>query len=238
MPSLNDNDDDALAAEFVLGLLPRDERVAFEKRLHDDQTLRRSVSVWGETLLPLSSTIEPVSPPTDLYTRIESTLFAVSRASQTENLFSRLWVWRTLSAAGVAASLFLGILLFQTTAVRAPDELIRTALLAQLENEAAALRVAAFVDSQSETLVLTRQSGEAEAGRAFELWLIAGDNAPISLGVLASGPRVEVPLSDDVQRLLADGTALAISDEPLGGSPTGQPTGDILAVGSVTQLNL
>ena len=32
------------------------------------------------------------------------------------------------------------------------------------------------------------------------------------------------------------GLTLAISDEPPGGSPTGQPTGAVLAVGTVTEL--
>ena len=35
---------------------------------------------------------------------------------------------------------------------------------------------------------------------------------------------------------LASGAILAISDEPLGGSPTGQPTGDVLAAGALTPV--
>jgi len=39
---------------------------------------------------------------------------------------------------------------------------------------------------------------------------------------------------DDLRRRVA-GAVLAISDEPEGGSPTGAPTGDVLAVGPVQE---
>jgi anti-sigma-K factor RskA len=62
------------------------------------------------------------------------------------------------------------------------------------------------------------------------LWLIAEGGAPVSLGLLEpQGPsRITVP--DDLRPVLA-GATLAVSDEPPGGSPTGQPTGAVLAAG-------
>jgi anti-sigma-K factor RskA len=46
--------------------------------------------------------------------------------------------------------------------------------------------------------------------------------------------RLEVP-RDLVARITAD-TALAVSMEPPGGSPTGQPTGPVIASGKLTSL--
>jgi anti-sigma-K factor RskA len=67
--------------------------------------------------------------------------------------------------------------------------------------------------------------------RAFELWAIApGATQPRSLGVIS--PNGELKLS----RLppdLRDGATLAISIEPIGGSPTQLPSGPVVYVGSV-----
>ena len=68
------------------------------------------------------------------------------------------------------------------------------------------------------------------------MWLIAdGAGAPVSLGVLPAAQFAELAIPADQIAALA-GATLAISDEPLGGSPTGQPTGAILAVGKVNTL--
>ncbi|KKK92899.1 hypothetical protein LCGC14_2698290, partial [marine sediment metagenome] len=59
--------------------------------------------------------------------------------------------------------------------------------------------------------------------------------APVSLGVLPDSKTMRIPIPP----LWRDQTAqmtLAISDEPVGGSPTGAPTGDILAVGAMANL--
>ncbi len=66
------------------------------------------------------------------------------------------------------------------------------------------------------------------------MWLIAGDDAPVSLGVLPDGP-VRLAIAPDLRPRLA-GATLAISDEPPGGSPTGQPSGAVLATGPLTEL--
>jgi anti-sigma-K factor RskA len=96
------------------------------------------------------------------------------------------------------------------------------------------LVIDAAYDAESAALTVTRQQGEAAPGRVLELWLIAGDAAPVSLGVLpeAASARLDVP--DPVRDAVAPGAVLAVSDEPPGGSPTGQPTGAVLATGEIT----
>jgi anti-sigma-K factor RskA len=67
--------------------------------------------------------------------------------------------------------------------------------------------------------------------RVFELWAIAPGNArPRSLGVIPVNGELKLSrLPPD----LGDGVTLAISVEPLGGSPTQQPTGPVVFVGTV-----
>ena len=52
-------DDDALAAEYVTGVLPHGERAAFAARLEAEPALREKVRFWDEQLAPLADGIEP-----------------------------------------------------------------------------------------------------------------------------------------------------------------------------------
>ena len=114
--------------------------------------------------------------------------------------------------------------------------------LAELVVKAAAGRVPVIIHSgaitSAETLALTAHAqaiGAVAAGRAQELWLIAGEATPVSLGVLSTDAETEVIVPQALRPLFA-GAVLAVSDEPPTGSPTGAPTGDVLAFGTVSEI--
>jgi anti-sigma-K factor RskA len=69
----------------------------------------------------------------------------------------------------------------------------------------------------------------------LELWAILPGQAPISLGVLPDSETARILVPAALRSQAAQFT-LAITDEPLGGSPTGGPTGDVLAAGPMTTL--
>ena len=105
--------------------------------------------------------------------------------------------------------------------------------VAELTDDLDTFVVQARFDPASNQLDLTRTSGGPREARALEMWLVAGDNAPVSLGVWPKGQANAVlDISADLALQMAGGV-LAVSDEPEGGSPTGAPTGDVLAVGQV-----
>lgn len=105
--------------------------------------------------------------------------------------------------------------------------------VAELTDDLDTFVVQACFDSASNQLDLTRTSGGPREARALEMWLVAGDNAPVSLGVWPKGQANAVlDIPADLALQMAGGV-LAVSDEPEGGSPTGAPTGDVLAVGQV-----
>lgn len=105
--------------------------------------------------------------------------------------------------------------------------------VAELTDDLDTFVVQARFDPASNQLDLTRTAGGPREGRALEMWLIAGDNAPVSLGVWPKGQANAVlDISADLALQMAGGV-LAVIDEPEGGSPTGAPTGDVLAVGQV-----
>ena len=86
-------------------------------------------------------------------------------------------------------------------------------------------------------LQLRRVAGGPSDDRAQEVWLVLDETTPpISLGLLGDEPLTTLTPPPDVSDRFGAGAAIAISDEPPGGSPTGQPTGAILALGRLVAL--
>lgn len=214
-------DDIALAGEYVLRVLSPEEQAAFEARLRDEPALRRLVADWEADLVTLTDAVPPVAPPPESFGRIEERLFPVTTGRRQ---VWRLWGGALASLAVVAA--VAAFVLDQTKAVV-------PAYQAEIAAEDASLVVAARFAPEDGVLSVTRLAGSPRPGRTLELWLIAdGAAAPVSLGLIERA-RVDIPLTEGLQARLAGGV-LAISDEPLGGSPTGAPTGDVLALGSIS----
>ncbi|RVC43305.1 anti-sigma factor, partial [Mesorhizobium sp. M4B.F.Ca.ET.088.02.2.1] len=63
--------------------------------------------------------------------------------------------------------------------------------------------------------------------------MIEGKNAPVSMGVIPAGQITHMAVTPAVEQKLAQGAVLAVSVEPVGGSPTGQPTGPVVAAGDL-----
>lgn len=222
--------DDAMAAEYALGVLPHAERRAFQARLEDSPDLRARVRFWEERLLPLADRVEEVLPPARVLAGIEARLFGGGRTR--EGWWTSLGFWRGLSLVSIAGLLMLGAVV--AGLVRFPGD-TRQVLVAELSGEAGAVRLVALYEPGAGRLRLNRAEGAAAEGRALELWLIAGDDAPVSLGLLPEDRDAVIEVSAAIAERLAGGV-LAISDEPPGGSPTGAPTGAVLATGQVTAI--
>ncbi len=220
-------DDRVLAGEYALGLLSPEEARAFEERMAADPVLRDAYAGWAEDLAALTDDIEEVAPPTDMGDRIEATLFD---APERRSLLQRLGLAWIIPGA-VLASLLAFFVVSNDLLVLDDDA---PPLQAEIAAQDDSLRVLAAYDADSGTLRVTRDAGVAAPGRALELWLIAGQAAPVSLGVLPEAREGVLPMAPELAEQLP-GATLAISDEPPGGSPTGAPTGDVLATGQVPQ---
>ncbi|MCV2866379.1 anti-sigma factor domain-containing protein [Albidovulum sediminicola] len=220
------DDDIALAGEYALHLLDADERRAFEERLAREPDLRALLGEWEEHFAGLSAEIASVAPPRHLKPAIEQRLFAAAKPARPRR--SRIWLLGGLLTAAVLVLAFVALL--------PPSRPAGPAYVAEVAAEDRSLVVAARFDPVRGTLAVDRLAGGAAENRVLELWLIAeGAAAPVSLGVLPADPQAEIALAGEIIGLMAGGT-LAISDEPPGGSPTGQPTGAVLAVGALSTL--
>lgn len=206
------DDDDLLAAEYVLGVLSLPDRMEFEARLKSDPKLAAAVESWQLRLLPLNDHTAAVAPSAGLLTQIEARLFP---APPRRPWFANLW-----AGAGIVAATLLVAVFFLT----APPQPIFTATLAANASE-----VSYLVEVSDAGIALTRSGPAPDATQSHELWLIAGDAAPVSLGLIADTP---LPLPATLQ----PGMILAVSLEPAGGSNTGAPTGPVLALGPLEDI--
>lgn len=221
-------EDAALAAEYALGLLSPEDASAFEARLATDPDLRALYARWATDFASLTDTIPAVAPPPSVAAALDATLFAAPR----QNLWHRLGLLPALLGGLVAALL---VLWATNQGLLQPESVVGPRLVADIAAPDQSLLVMASFDPRDGTLRLDRTLGEARTGRVLELWLIAGNDAPVSLGVLPPESTAFVTISADLVTRLPTAT-LAISDEPPGGSTTGAPTGDVLALGPVTEL--
>jgi anti-sigma-K factor RskA len=228
-PEGPENEDDrVLAAEYALGLLSAEERAQFEARLDTDADLRAEVVAWDEHFASvILDEIDPVDPSPQVAKRLQTILFKPEKQS----FWQQIWPY---GLGGVAAALVLWLTI--STGVLIPDDTgLQPDLVAELAPtpDGEGLVIRAAVDTTRGAVEVVRAAGAPPEGRVFELWLIAGDAAPVSLGLLDEGNSTLIDLPQDLVALLP-GALLAISDEPPGGSPTGAPTGAVRAAGSLT----
>jgi anti-sigma-K factor RskA len=205
--------EDALAAEYVLGVLDVADRAEVEARIKRDAGFAARVTSWENRLSGLNDGFAEVPAP-NLLPRIEARLFPKAAPTRRFGLFG----W--LSGATVALALALA-----TVATLVPPRPTSVATLATADN-----RLAYEVTHFGGSLQITRVAGvPAVSGQVHELWVIAPGAAPVSLGLLRNRPLVvsyPVPPA---------GFVLAISIEPEGGSPTGAPTGPVILTAEIAQ---
>ncbi len=225
-----DEDDSVLAGEYALGLMGPDAVTAFEARLVAEPDLRALYAAWADDLAGLTDSIAPAAPPASLKQRIDAQLFG---ATTVRRPFAG---WRGLGwLVGGAVAATLAVLLVVDMGLLAPDAPGAPLYTAEIAAEDGSLRIAASYDAEAGALLVQREAGAAPEGRALELWLIAGDAAPVSLGVLPDSGTARFDIAELLRPQLP-GAVLAISDEPPGGSPTGAPTGSVLATGAITSI--
>ncbi|NBA96277.1 anti-sigma factor domain-containing protein [Pseudomonas sp. R5(2019)] len=212
----------ALAADYSIGLMPPLARKRFERLLKTDPTLRAEVAQWHESLLALTQPLPEEPVPEQVWQAIEARLFPAARKP---GLWDMHWLRGAILAAMLSVVVAIGAYLYQG------DPLYTTTLVA--DNQQAVMVVDGYDDYlQIEALKLT----SVDADRSLELWAIPADGKPVSLGLLPRQGSSKLELDAGQQAALKNAKALAVSLEPLAGSPTGQPTGPVLYQGVLRSL--
>ena len=212
-----------LAAEYALGTLRGRARERLKRWLPDDPELAREVAQWEARLSPMAGAVRPVTPPRRVWGEIEQRIGGGANKPS----FS-FWKALGLVASGAVAALLVVAVLFRPQPAGVPASYI-----AVLSDPKTSQPVLVATAERGETVLRVNTLDPAihVAGRSLELWALPRGGAPKSLGVIASTERGSLKLSGVADKSLGDVPALAISLEPQGGSPTGQPTGPVLYTG-------
>jgi anti-sigma-K factor RskA len=248
--------DDLLAAEYVLGLLDAGSRRDAEIRLQREPAFAALVSAWEAYFSPWLEGIVPVEVPAELWPRIRAALWqhelptrAAAPAGK-PSLWDRMSFWRGLAAGGFAvAAASLAALLVTvrsvpepvappppTQVVTAPAPVPPAApMTVSLRHDDGSTAYNAVVNPDTGVIVLVPVHMPDDV-RVPELWLIGDDGVPKSLGVIARDRAMQVRIPESVRKSAEANAVFAVSLEPEGGSPTGQPTGPVVASGNLTEL--
>jgi anti-sigma-K factor RskA len=216
---------ETLAAEFVLGLLDAEGFAKVAGLSRRDGRFDAALAIWTTRLMPLADDLTPVQPPASLWTAIAAATSPV--AAPARRLWENVAFWRYFGlGSGVFGLAALAAALF---AVFSNAPMTPAAVAALTTQNGGSLLATAGRQSGSVWLVVSSAHTNVPSDKTAELWLLLPQQKPRSLGMLASDHPVlmRIAASDAVITLVSG--ELAVSLEPPGGSPTGLPTGPLIA---------
>lgn len=219
---------DRLAAEYVLGTLRGGARRRFGALLPAHPALREAVASWERATLPMALRTEPVAPSPEVWKRIEARLHfettVPSTTSPVRAVSRALRWWQSLAAVATVAAVLMG-----TRGHFGPVEAPLVIVLNGTAPSSTTL-VAGLSPDRERLSIRPLQPVSLAPQKSLELWVIPKGRSPVSLGVISADKATAVARG----ALPKDADKLAVTVEPLGGSPTGAPTGPIVFVGDLT----
>ncbi len=248
-----------LAGEYVLGVLDAAQRRDVQTRLDHDTALAGEVQVWETRLTPLFDEVAAADVPAYVWGRICNAL-GIQPAYSTpsshreavnakKSFWESLGFWRGVSGLAMASVGFLAIALMtqKPTIVEVPVEVPvqipapvppppQPGLVSTLDQDNGSAGFVASVDRDTGMMMVTPLMAAPDDGRVQELWVIPNGQKPISLGVLdASKPQAH-KLPSNLLASVSTEAIFAVTLEPAGGAPGGNPTGPIIAKGPIALL--
>ncbi len=232
-----------LAAEYVLGTLRGGARKRFERLLQTRADLLRERQLWETRLAVLLAGTKPVVPRDIVWTGIEHRIGAAA-ATPLKLAPSRrsLRIWQTWAVAASVAVAVLSVQLLRREAappaVPPPPAAVgeRPPYVSMLQVSGSEAVWLISLNPQKGLIRVTAHGDYAlDAKReSLELWIIGDDGQPHALGLLPTRGRGSMPMPGGLS--MPAKPQLAVSREPLGGSPTGLPTGPVITSGPVVSL--
>lgn len=214
-----------LAGEYVLGTLRGRARRRFEFLARADRAIAREIARWEAVLTPLAEALPAVDPPRRVWAAIEARV-APRGAPAARNGF-----WRSFGlVAGGLASVLLAF--FVWTGSAPPGDPTFVAVLA----DTAPRMVVSMHHPDLLRVRVVKPWGSMKKDQSLELWALPKDGKPRSLGLVANamGDTMIRVAGDDPR--VRNASVLAVSMEPRGGSPTGEPTGAVVCSGMIAPV--
>jgi anti-sigma-K factor RskA len=219
--------DEMLAAEYALGVLAGTEREAATRRVARERAFAALVAKWEERLAPWAADIPEIAPPPQVWERITAAL--PSAPGQHVGFWQSLVFWRSFGMVSALAAACLAVLLYLSAGSQ------QAALVASIEGQGQRIFVAS-VDVKRATVTVMPAAYRPDPTRVPELWLIPSGGKPLPLGVLPADGLAQITIPPAFADQARRDAIFAVSLEPPGGSPTGEPTGPVIGSGKLTNL--
>ncbi|HEY1862908.1 MAG TPA: anti-sigma factor [Roseiarcus sp.] len=225
-------DDDFAAAEYALGTLDASERATLAARRLREPELDEAIQGWEARLAALNEAAPEIEPPRDLLPQIEARIRGAPAEAPGGGAIVALersirrWRAAAIAASLVAALLAIGFAAREVSRGSAPREYV-----AILQKDAASPAFEVTVNLDNQELTVRPVLAQAPPGKSYELWLIDAKLGARSLGVVGGTSRAASLSGFDPS--VVQGATYAVTVEPPGGSPTGQPSGAPVFVGKL-----
>jgi anti-sigma-K factor RskA len=205
------------------------EASAIEVEMEQDAELRSAIAASRDRFLPLDAGVEPAPVGEALWQKIEAALpvqeksFDLPLPKPANDNRGRGWRMTAVSAiaASLVLALGLGFSLLRTT---------EPLVIAVLVNETGEVQAVVEDFGNEHATIRLLSDFSIPADKTMQVWTLPSrEMGPVSLGLIngvrsakVDAPALPVPKNDQLYE---------ITVEQAGGSPTGRPTGPILAKG-------
>jgi anti-sigma-K factor RskA len=223
----------------------------WERRLGELNAMVAPVEPPPEMWARIQARVDGVAPSAEMLLPHPDQAARVAAESNVVDLTRRLGRWRQATAGlGALAAVLVAVVV--TAAFNPqllpgplrpkPIEVVKTVekeinpgrFVAVLQPNASAPAFILTVDVATRTASVRRVSGGPPPGKSYELWLVSDRfPGPRSLGLVGQGDFARPALAGYDPAVISNAT-FAVSLEPEGGSPNGQPT-EVLYAGKLVE---
>lgn len=232
------DEEQALAGELALRVLPPAEEAAARAREAADPAFAAHVEAWNERLAGLADGIVSVEPSPWVWPRVEAGLTPPAAANDNTVVFWRRWA---IGSTGLLAASLAAVVMLAMQPQPAPvapvapaPAVIRVATLT-LESGAAAMTLA--YDAGTGELYLAPTNEMAGDARVPHLWLVMPEGGVQLVGAIDGSSTSRHSLGQALSGPAGSANAVAVSMEAPGHTPApNKPDGPVVAQGAFQRL--
>lgn len=231
-------DIETLAAEYAMGLLEGEDLLRARGMQARDPEFAAAVERWEAHLGPMLDDVPSAEPRPDLWSAIEAELDSDAPiGGNVVALEQQVQRWKWLAGvSSAAAAVLLAFTFMPFGSPPSPDPVEAPTLVSSIPVGETGLRLEVTYLSDKQELLVSAAGLTADGVHDHELWVVPGDGAPQSLGVVTPGDVKRTALDDALAAQLLNGADLVLTREPLGGAPVGGEAGPVVASGKLTAI--
>lgn len=218
-----------LAGRYVLGTLHGKARSKFETLSHDNIKIQNYIQQWEHYFYKFDENITPVLPPKHVWSSI---ITKINPDTIKTSLWNNILLWRAVATSFLIISLLLMFVIFKPF-YKDEERFFAeyTSIIQDSENKPIWL-INVSLKQKNIIIKTLNKPQQITAKQDFELWLLPKEKVkanPISIGLLPKQGNKKLILTEKLAHL-SNKNKIAVSLEPLGGSPNELPSGKILFV--------